>query len=154
MNGRPVKSQPVSSALRRGYGELLPAGRFPLGILYVTVPTDQVDVNVHPTKREVKFKEERALLQMIVQTVRKVLDRANLFKKIDLPVSRPRVNRPPHRRATGVSGAGGAGPGREPGLGPLGPEDPTRPITQDPKNSANPLPLTRMEGSPRSADAC
>ena len=62
VNGRPVKSQPVSSALSRGYGELLPAGRFPLGILFLTVPTDQVDVNVHPTKREVKFQAERELL--------------------------------------------------------------------------------------------
>ena len=87
VNGRPVKSQPVSSALSRGYGELLPAGRFPLGILFLTVPTDQVDVNVHPTKREVKFQAERELLQMIVQTVRKTLDRANLFKTIELPDS-------------------------------------------------------------------
>ena len=87
VNERPVKSQPLASALSRGYGELLPAGRFPLGVLFLTVPTDQVDVNVHPTKREVKFKAERELLRLVVQTVRKTLDRANLFKKIDLPVS-------------------------------------------------------------------
>ena len=85
VNGRPVKSQPVSFALSRGYGELLPAGRFPLGILFLTVPTDQVDVNVHPTKREVKFQAERELLRMVVQSVRKTLDRANLFKTIELP---------------------------------------------------------------------
>ena len=89
VNERPVKSQPLSSALSRGYGELLPAGRFPLGVLFLTVPTDQVDVNVHPTKREVKFQAERELLQMIVRTVRKTLDRANLFKKIELPASDP-----------------------------------------------------------------
>ena len=87
VNERPVKSQPVSFALSRGYGELLPAGRFPLGILFLTVPTDQVDVNVHPTKREVKFQAERELLQMVVQSVRKTLDRANLFKTIELPAS-------------------------------------------------------------------
>ncbi len=99
VNGRPVKSQPLSSALSRGYGELLPAGRFPLGILFLTVPTDQVDVNVHPTKREVKFQEERELLQMVVQTVRKTLDRAHLFKKINLPVSDlPGDNRPADSR--------------------------------------------------------
>ena len=87
VNERPVKSQPLSSALSRGYGELLPAGRFPLGMLFLTVPTDQVDVNVHPTKREVKFKEERQLLRLVVRTVRETLDRANLFKKIELPAS-------------------------------------------------------------------
>ncbi len=104
VNERPVKSQPVSSALSRGYGELLPAGRFPLGILFLTVPTDQVDANVHPTKREVKFQAERELLQIVVQSVRKTLDRANLFKKIDLPASdRPGSNRPADSRIEGVS---------------------------------------------------
>ena len=106
VNERPVKSQPLSSALSRGYGELLPAGRFPLGILFLTVPTDQVDVNVHPTKREVKFQAERELLQMVVQSVRKTLDRANLFKKIDLPASDlPGDNRQTDSRTTGLSRA-------------------------------------------------
>ena len=106
VNGRPVKSQPVSSALSRGYGELLPAGRFPLGILFLTVPTDQVDVNVHPTKREVKFQAEREFLQMVVQSVRRTLDRANLFKKIDLPASNlPGNNRQTDSRTTGLSRA-------------------------------------------------
>ena len=82
VNARAVKSPALASALSRGYGELLPAGRFPLGILFLTVPTDQVDVNVHPTKREVKFQHERGLLQMMTRTVRETLDRANLFKKI------------------------------------------------------------------------
>ena len=84
VNDRLVKSQPLSFALSRGYGELLPSGRFPLGIVFLTVPTDQVDVNIHPTKREVKFKEERGILQVVVHTIRHTLDQANLFKKIDL----------------------------------------------------------------------
>ena len=87
VNDRLVKSQPLSFALSRGYGELLASGRFPLGVVFLTVPTDQVDVNVHPTKREVKFKEERGILQVVVRTVRETLDRANLFKKIDVAVS-------------------------------------------------------------------
>ena len=104
VNGRPVKSPPVASALSRGYGELLPAGRFPLGVLFLTVPTDQVDVNVHPTKREVKFQGEREILQMVVRTVRKTLDRANLFKKIELPASDPPGgNQPAASRIRGLS---------------------------------------------------
>ena len=104
VNGRPVKSQPVASALSRGYGELLPTGRFPLGVLFLTVPTDQVDVNVHPTKREVKFQGEREILQMVVRTVRKTLDRANLFKKIELPASDPPGdNQPADSRIRGLS---------------------------------------------------
>ncbi len=106
VNERPVKSQSLSSALGRGYGELLPAGRFALGILFLTVPTDQVDVNVHPTKREVKFQGERELLHLVVQTVRATLDRANLFKTIDLPASNlPDDNRPADNKTTGLSRA-------------------------------------------------
>ena len=48
VNRRLVKSQPLSFALSRGYGELLPVGRFPLGVLFLTVPPHTVDVNVHP----------------------------------------------------------------------------------------------------------
>ena len=104
VNERPVKSQPLSSALSRGYGELLAAGRFPLGVLFLTVPTDQVDVNVHPTKREVKFKAERELLRLVVQTVRNNLNQANLFKKIDIPGSDlPHSNRHADSRTKDMS---------------------------------------------------
>jgi DNA mismatch repair protein MutL len=85
VNRRLVKSQPLSFALSRGYGELLPAGRFPVGVVFLTLPPHTVDVNVHPTKREVKFQDERAVLHSLVQCVRHALDRANLFKTVSLP---------------------------------------------------------------------
>ncbi|MCS6925089.1 MAG: DNA mismatch repair endonuclease MutL [Candidatus Binatia bacterium] len=96
VNRRFVKSQPLSFALSRGYGELLPTGRFPVGVVFLTVPPHTVDVNVHPTKREVKFQDERAVLQTLVQRVRRALERADLFKTViptgvppDLPASQP-----------------------------------------------------------------
>lgn len=85
VNKRLVKSQPLSFALSRGYGELLPAGRFPLGVVFLTIPLHTVDVNVHPTKREVKFQDERAVLHVLVHGVRRALDQANLFKTVSLP---------------------------------------------------------------------
>jgi len=85
VNRRSVKSQPLSYALSRGYGELLPAGRFPLGVLFLDVPLHTVDVNVHPTKREVKFQDERTVLHELVLQVRKALDQSNLFKTASLP---------------------------------------------------------------------
>jgi DNA mismatch repair protein MutL len=87
VNKRFVKSQPLSFALSRGYGELLPAGRFPLGVIFLSVPPHAVDVNVHPTKREVKFQDERAVLHVLVHGVRQALDQANLFKTMSLPSS-------------------------------------------------------------------
>lgn len=95
VNRRLVKSQPLSFALSRGYGELLPAGRFPLGVLFLTVPPHTVDVNVHPTKREVKFQDERAVLHAPVHHVRNALDQSNLFKTVaPATVAVPNVNAP------------------------------------------------------------
>jgi DNA mismatch repair protein MutL len=89
VNGRQVKSQPLSSALSRAYGELLPAKRFPVGVLFVSVSPRELDVNVHPTKREVKFQDEQAVLGALIGQVRRTLDRANLFKRLELPAAVP-----------------------------------------------------------------
>jgi DNA mismatch repair protein MutL len=87
VNKRLVKSQPLSFAFSRGYGELLPQGRFPIGVLFLTAPPHLVDVNVHPTKREVKFQDERAVLHVLVHGVRHALDQMNLFKSASLPAA-------------------------------------------------------------------
>jgi DNA mismatch repair protein MutL len=87
VNKRLVKSQPLSFAFSRGYGELLPQGRFPIGVLFLTAPPHLVDVNVHPTKREVKFQDERAVLHVLVHGLRHALDQVNLFKAASLPVA-------------------------------------------------------------------
>ena len=87
VNKRSVKSQPLSFAFSRGYGELLPQGRFPIGVIFLDAPPHTVDVNVHPTKREVKFQDERAVLHVLVHGVRHALDQANLFKTASLPIA-------------------------------------------------------------------
>ena len=92
VNGRQVKSAPLSSALSRAYGELVADRRFPVGVLFVSVPPRELDANVHPTKREVKFQDERAVLETLIRQVRRRLDRANLFRRLELPsapTSRP-----------------------------------------------------------------
>lgn len=94
VNRRLVKSQPLSFALSRGYGELLPVGRFPLGVLFLTVLPHTVDVNVHPTKREVKFQDERAVLHVLVHRVRQALDQSNLFKTVAPPMIAPPIMSP------------------------------------------------------------
>ena len=85
VNGRQVKSAPLSSALSRAYGELVADRRFPVGVLFVNVPPRELDANVHPTKREVKFQDERAVLETLIRQVRRRLDRANLFRRLELP---------------------------------------------------------------------
>jgi DNA mismatch repair protein MutL len=65
INGRWVQSPLVASALRQAYGNLLPAGRFPAAIVWLEVPPARLDVNVHPTKREVRFASEDSIFPLI-----------------------------------------------------------------------------------------
>ena len=109
VNGRQVKSAPLSSALSRAYGELVADRRFPVGVLFVSVPPRELDANVHPTKREVKFQDERAVLETLIRQVRRTLDRANLFRRLELP--NPPTSRPESPAGSGVPTAARPLPG-------------------------------------------
>ncbi|MCZ6874213.1 MAG: DNA mismatch repair endonuclease MutL [bacterium] len=61
VNGRPVQSRTLSHALYETYRTLLPRERHPVAFLFITVPLDEVDVNVHPAKLEVRFRQEARL---------------------------------------------------------------------------------------------
>jgi DNA mismatch repair protein MutL len=65
VNGRPVRDRALSRAIAQAYGSVLEPGRYPVGVVYVDVPPDQVDVNVHPQKAEVRFAEGRALFDAV-----------------------------------------------------------------------------------------
>ena len=61
VNGRPIRSKTMQAALEQAYKNLAMVGKFPACVLYVTLPEGLVDVNVHPTKAEVKFAREKAV---------------------------------------------------------------------------------------------
>jgi DNA mismatch repair protein MutL len=61
VNRRWIQSPLLGQALRQAYGNLLPGGRFPAATVWITVPPERIDVNVHPTKREVRFADESAV---------------------------------------------------------------------------------------------
>lgn len=65
VNGRWVTSPALSQALRHAYGNLLPNGRFASAVLWLEVPPDRLDVNVHPTKREVRFADDDAVFSLV-----------------------------------------------------------------------------------------
>ena len=63
VNGRSIQSKPLLHAIERIYSSLLPIGRHPCVLLNVTVQPDQVDVNIHPAKQEIKFESESEVVK-------------------------------------------------------------------------------------------
>ena len=78
VNGRYVKSRYLSHAVRTAYGELLPDGAFPFFALFLQLDPRRVDVNVHPTKAEVKFEDESGIYGFLRSAVREALSRAQI----------------------------------------------------------------------------
>lgn len=70
VNGRFFRSQPLSRALEEGCEGQVMVGRFPMCALFLEVPVQQVDVNVHPTKLEVRFQNEPAVAEAVRTLVR------------------------------------------------------------------------------------
>ncbi len=73
VNGRAIVSRAITQAVRAAYADLIPKGRFPVGAIELGLAPDRVDVNVHPTKREVRFARERELTEAIRRAVREAL---------------------------------------------------------------------------------
>jgi DNA mismatch repair protein MutL len=73
VNQRWVESRTLVAAIEQAYHTLLMVGRYPIGVVAVSLPGDRVDVNVHPTKREVRFADERAVAAAVYEAVRRTL---------------------------------------------------------------------------------
>lgn len=76
VNGRPVKDRLLIGAIRGAYAEMMPRDRHAVVALFLDVPPDQVDVNVHPAKTEVRFRDPAMIRGMIVSGIRRALDGA------------------------------------------------------------------------------
>lgn len=76
VNGRPVKDRLLVGAVRGAYAELLARDRHAVVALFLDVPADMVDVNVHPAKTEVRFREPAMVRGMIVSGLKRALDEA------------------------------------------------------------------------------
>ena len=73
INGRPVANSPFTQAIRRGYHTRLMVGRHPICVLKLDLPADEVDVNVHPTKREVRLKNSWRVLERLERAIKHTL---------------------------------------------------------------------------------
>jgi DNA mismatch repair protein MutL len=73
VNGRAVRDRIIQHALFEGYSGRLVKGQFPLAVLFIHVPYDQVDVNVHPAKHEVRFAHQKNVHEAVRKAVAKTL---------------------------------------------------------------------------------
>ncbi len=76
VNGRPVKDKVLVGAVRAAYGDLIPKGRYPLLALFVSLDTCDVDVNVHPAKAEVRFRDGRRVRALMIGAIQHALEGA------------------------------------------------------------------------------
>ncbi|MBV8448785.1 MAG: DNA mismatch repair endonuclease MutL [Hyphomicrobiales bacterium] len=107
VNGRPVRDKLLTAAVRAAYMDLMPTGRYPAIALYVAVDPREVDVNVHPAKAEVRFRDASLVRALVITAIREALRGAGIR-----PVTRA------SERALAAFGSGGERGGptyRQPG---------------------------------------
>ena len=73
INGRVIRDRVINHAVRQAYGDSIPTGRQPAFVLYLTIPLDKVDINVHPTKHEVRFRNARLIHGLIISAIQEAL---------------------------------------------------------------------------------
>lgn len=73
VNRRSVHDRMISHAIRQAYESLIPADRFPIIVLFLEVPPDDIDINVHPAKAEIRFRKQREVHRFVSTALRKVL---------------------------------------------------------------------------------
>ena len=95
VNGRPVRDRQLVRAVAQAYGSVLESGRYPLGVVWIDVPPEVVDVNVHPQKAEVRFSDARGLFDAVTRELHDALAHAfglpALGAHSQAPIFRPQV---------------------------------------------------------------
>lgn len=73
VNRRPIRSAAINRAIMDGYGAIIDGGRYPFVVMDITVAPEDVDVNIHPAKTEVRFKDQRLVYDAVKERVRRAL---------------------------------------------------------------------------------
>lgn len=92
VNGRSVKNTTIMAAFESAYKNSVMVGKFPGGVLFITLPPELVDVNVHPSKIEVRFSDERAIFDAVYHSVKSALNESTALKQAVLPEKKPTFN--------------------------------------------------------------
>ena len=91
VNGRATESGLLTAALREGYHTALMKGQYPVTFLFLKIDPGSVDVNVHPAKREVRFRDPIAVREAVVRSIQQTLERGRVGwqEKFRSPLTRP-----------------------------------------------------------------
>ncbi|MBS4023469.1 MAG: DNA mismatch repair endonuclease MutL [Dethiobacter sp.] len=82
INRRHIRSPLLSDALQTAYQTLLPRNRFPAAVLFIEIDTTEVDINVHPSKREVRFSRERDVYRQVLAAAKQSLQASSLVTEL------------------------------------------------------------------------
>jgi DNA mismatch repair protein MutL len=93
LNGRWIQDRSLQHALTESYRGLLMVGRYPIAFLFLEMPPELVDVNVHPTKAEVRFQDSQQLYRLLLSALRTKFLSMNLESQIKIPGGEKSANR-------------------------------------------------------------
>ena len=148
VNGRFVRDPLLRRAIREAYQGVLPRGRFPMTILQLELPPHAVDVNVHPTKTEVRFQSPRSVSEILSRGVRESVQRLHQKYFLDREASRP-----VHRSQPGPALPLPAHPGDDPNFNAKNPrpepEGPSWMVAEPPPDMPAPAPPPEEVEPPR-----
>ncbi|MDM7997575.1 MAG: DNA mismatch repair endonuclease MutL [Acidobacteriota bacterium] len=89
VNRRMVRDKVLTSAVRQAYRNCIPASAYPVVILFLELPYDEVDVNAHPAKTEIRFREQNRVHRLVLETIEKALIQQPAIPMYEYGNSRP-----------------------------------------------------------------
>ena len=155
VNGRFVRDRLVSRALSEGYRAVLPHGVYPAALLFIELPLEEVDVNVHPAKTEVRFRRAAAVADAVREAVRAALANAGYVRSETKEQLRSEVDQPQNAGFVNAMAAAGEAPVNSPvnkaGFQTFGTEERREPrVTQEPATQPriefSSMPIQEEEG--------
>jgi len=84
VNGRTVKCPIISKAIDTALKDLIPAGKYPFAVLNISIPTTEIDVNVHPSKKEIKYSKPNLIFNFIYSAIKSALEGKQAFNGLKL----------------------------------------------------------------------